>query len=215
MAGRITVRKAKPATPPEPGTHAERRDEAERRLLAAAAEIIAERGVEGMTLADVGIAAGYSRGLPAHYYGNKNGLLEAVAGYIAEGFANRLDQGGRFEPGLPTLLGAVESYLTATPRSRKNTVTLQSLIAESLTEQALRGAVSQVNDRSLQRLAAMIRTGIDRGEVRPDVNPDREAVIILGALRALIAMWLIDPRDVNLEVVRKAFAGSVRRALTL
>ena len=214
MRGQSTAKKAKAVKTAELGSHAERRDEAERRLLVAAAEIIAERGVEGMTLADVGVAAGYSRGLPAHYYGNKNGLLEAVAGYIADGFANRLDQGGRFKPGLPTLLGAVENYLTASPRTRKNTVTLQSLIAESLTEPALRSSVSHVNDRSLDRLAAMIRTGIEQGEIRADVDPERQAIIILGALRALVAMWLIDSRDVNLETIRKAFSACVKRALT-
>ncbi|MHC4046822.1 TetR/AcrR family transcriptional regulator [Bradyrhizobium sp. 23AC] len=210
----MTARKSKGTNASEElGSHAERREEAERRLLTAAAEIIAERGVEGLTLADVGVAAGYSRGLPAHYYGNKNGLLEAVASYIADGFANRLDQGSRFKPGLPTLLGAAENYLTGTPRTRKNTVTLQSLIAESLTEPALRSSVSHVNDRSLERLAAMIRTGIAAGEIRAGVDPEREAIIILGALRALVAMWLIDPRDVNLETVRKVFASCVKRVM--
>src|SRR5258708_3482259 len=67
-------------------THAQRRDEAERRLLAAAVAIVSDRGIEGTTLADVGVAAGYSRGLPAHYFGRKSDLVAAVASYIADGF---------------------------------------------------------------------------------------------------------------------------------
>jgi len=57
-----------------------------------------------MTLADVGIAAGYSRGLPAHYFGNKTGLLEAIATHIVDGFANRLAETPRFKPGIEALL---------------------------------------------------------------------------------------------------------------
>ena len=63
---------AAPATAATPTrrSHAERREEAERRLLEAAMEIVAKRGTVRMTLAEVGEAAGYSRGLPAHRFGN-------------------------------------------------------------------------------------------------------------------------------------------------
>ena len=52
-------------------TQEERREEAERRILEAATRIIGKTGVETFTLADVGEAAGYSRGLPAHYFKTK------------------------------------------------------------------------------------------------------------------------------------------------
>ena len=47
----------------EPITHVERREEAESKILAAAAKIIAVKGLERFTLAEVGETAGYSRGL--------------------------------------------------------------------------------------------------------------------------------------------------------
>ena len=43
-------------------THAERRREAETRILKAAFDIIAKRGLDHLTLADAGQQAGYSRG---------------------------------------------------------------------------------------------------------------------------------------------------------
>ena len=55
---------------PSPRTQSDRRDTAEARILDAALRIVAERGTDGMTLAEVGEAAGYSRGLPAHYFGS-------------------------------------------------------------------------------------------------------------------------------------------------
>ena len=61
-------------------SHAQRREESERRMLDAALAIVARRGTVRMTLAEVGEAAGYSRGLPAHHIGSKAGLVQALAG---------------------------------------------------------------------------------------------------------------------------------------
>lgn len=66
-----------PAVNAKRRTQAERREEAEGKLLRAAIELLATRGYDGFTLAEVGKAAGYSRGLPAHYFGCKEELLAA------------------------------------------------------------------------------------------------------------------------------------------
>ena len=88
----------------------ERREEAEHRLLQAALEIVARRGSVRMTLAEVGEAAGYSRGLPAHRFGNKAGLVHALAGYIGERFGQQREQGPKPEPGLDAILGNIRFY---------------------------------------------------------------------------------------------------------
>jgi AcrR family transcriptional regulator len=53
-------------------------------LVAAAEEILAERGVEGFTLREAARRAGVSHAAPAHHFGDARGLLTAVA---AAGFA--------------------------------------------------------------------------------------------------------------------------------
>jgi len=196
-----------------PVTHAKRRDEAERRMLAAAAEIISDHGVDGMTLTDVGSAAGYSRGLPAHYFGNKTGLLEAIATYIVDGFANHLAETPQFKPGLESLLGSIGAYLSVGPRSRKRATALQAVIAESLSEAALRPTIAALNDRSIRRLADSITVGVRNGEIRKDIDAEKQAIIILGTLRAIVTMWLIDSDAFDLEEIRNAFVASVRRTL--
>ena len=90
----------------------ERREEAEHRLLQAALEIVARRGSVRMTLAEVGEAAGYSRGLPAHRFGSKAGLVHALAGYIGERFGQQREQGPKPEPGLDAILGNIRFYFS-------------------------------------------------------------------------------------------------------
>ena len=69
-------------------TQVERRDEAERRILEAAALIVAVNGLEAITLAEAGARAGYSRGLPSHYFKTKADLLSALGAYIIDSFIN-------------------------------------------------------------------------------------------------------------------------------
>lgn len=97
---------------PERRTQTERREEAERRLLAAALDIVARRGSVRMTLAEVGEAAGYSRGLPAHRFGSKAGLVHALAGYIGERFGQQRERGPKPEPGLAAILGNIHFYFS-------------------------------------------------------------------------------------------------------
>src|SRR5437879_5256464 len=92
-------------------SQAERRDEAEQRLLNAAIRLVAEQGLEPITLADVGEAAGYSRGLPAHYFGNKAGLIVALARHLIDGFSRAVDRSGDPGRGLARLLGTVSFYI--------------------------------------------------------------------------------------------------------
>ena len=67
-----------PDRPPARRTQRERREETERKVLAAATALIAERGSRALTLAEVGEAAGYSRGIVSHHFGSRENLLRAV-----------------------------------------------------------------------------------------------------------------------------------------
>ncbi|MWB98912.1 TetR/AcrR family transcriptional regulator [Agromyces seonyuensis] len=74
-------------------------------LLDAAAETIAAGGVEGLSLRDLARRVGVSHAAPAHWFGDRAGLLTAVA---ADGFARLADDleaaaapgGGLLEAGI-------------------------------------------------------------------------------------------------------------------
>lgn len=210
----VTKTKAALEAPATGRTHAERRDEAERRLLAAAVTIVSDRGIEGTTLAEVGEAAGYSRGLPAHYFGRKSDLIAAVASYIADGFANRLAQTSTREPGLESLLHSVTSYFNGALRTPASTSALLIALAEALTEPQLAEPMAGVTKRSVGRLRAMIQQGIERREIRADVDPAAQAILILGTLRATIAQWATDPERIELTALRDSYLSSLQRSLT-
>src|SRR6187402_1031103 len=67
-----------PDQPPARRTQRERREATERKVLAAATALIAQHGSRALTLAEVGAAAGYSRGIVSHHFGSRENLLRAV-----------------------------------------------------------------------------------------------------------------------------------------
>jgi AcrR family transcriptional regulator len=221
-------------------TQTERREEAERRLLEAALEIVARRGSVRMTLAEVGEAAGYSRGLPAHRFGSKAGLVHALAGYIGERFGQQREQGPKPAAGLDAILGNIRFYfsLAKAPRPSRAkaglpaaglasarpggqpgdaftaTRALLVMMTESCMEAnaELRAEVAAYNRSALAWFEQHIRTGIERGEIAADNDPAITAVILLGAMRGVLLQWLVDD-SIPLATVRDRLLRIAERVL--
>src|SRR5580693_854740 len=86
----------KAGTPANPArrTQQERSSQAEKALMDAATELFARRGVDQTSLADVGEAAGYSRGLVNHHFGTKATLVERLARRAQTDFVTNFDEVG-------------------------------------------------------------------------------------------------------------------------
>jgi AcrR family transcriptional regulator len=194
-------------------THEERREEAERRMLDAAVKIVAARGLEELTLAECGQAAGYSRGLAAHYFGCKEDLIAAIATHIVDEYSIRLQSGGRSKRGLQ---GLIDSALFYIDNGRANLQTLRAFYAvlSSASKQSkLSMAIAGLNRDSVIAFAALIRDGVQRGEIRADVDAEAQAALILAALRGVMSLWLLDQEHVDLDAIKLELTNNLRRSL--
>jgi AcrR family transcriptional regulator len=202
-------------------THAQRREEAEQRLLEAALAIVARRGAVRMTLAEVGEAAGYSRGLPAHRFGSKAGLLHALAGHIGARFGRQREQGPALAPGLESIIGNIRFYFSRSRSAERRgeswtaTRALLVMMTESFMEapsSALRREVADYNRKALAWFERHIAIGIERGEIAPGTDAAVTAVILLGAMRGAMLQWLVDDR-IKLLAVRDRLLQIVEQVL--
>ena len=193
-------------------TQAERREEAERSILDAAVRLVAEKGLDGFTLADAGEAAGYSSGLTAHHYKTKSGLLTAVTAEIHRRFRQALASADMPEAGLPRLLATVDVYLAVKDVSSARALAL--IQKEALTQQSeYRGILRKFNRASVDGIVAQIQAGIERGEIRRDVNALAEASLMLAAMRGSRAQWLQLGDKVDLAKVAKELKDHLKRSL--
>jgi AcrR family transcriptional regulator len=176
----------------QPRKQVERREEAETKILHAAIRLIVIKGYDRFTLTEVGEAAGYSRGLPAHYFGKKEDLLLEVVRYIIEGYWAGVAKSHDVEPGLPHLIMRIRAYAAGagTPGTRA----LGVIIAEAMFWPKLKRAISDLNSRGQTGWEEEILAGIRAGNIRPDANVSAQASVIYSFLRGQMAFAGLDPK---------------------
>lgn len=194
-------------------TQVERREDTERRLLDAAVKMIGERGLERLTLAEVGEAAGYSRAAPAFHFGNKEGLIEATAKDLVGGFRQAMDELDAPKPGFEHLLRNARQYLERAERFPARYRALFAILAEAQYSPLLRDAAAELTAHSVARMEHNLRAGIEAGDIRAEIDPKVQAMIILTGIRGLVSHWLIDPKAVNLRAASEIFVETLRCSL--
>ena len=194
-------------------THAERRHEAETRIVQAAFEIVARRGVDQLTLAEAGEEAGYSRALPAHYFENREALLAAVAEHAVKNYRRRLSERNvPTDGGIDALLASIAFYLDDSRGWPKKLRAFHEIINAGLRWPAIGEVVARLDRESIDRVSAQIRTAQRHGDIRVDIDPVAEAVAVCGAMRGIMSQWLIAPDSIDLDTVRDSYLAGLRRS---
>jgi AcrR family transcriptional regulator len=206
--------KATSSTSQTPRRHADRREAAELALLEAAVTLIATKGVRGTTVADIGEAAGYSRGLPTHYYKSKAGLLKSVVDYIYYRFAEGLTTGRRAKRGLDSVIKLIE--VTFSPASLQMAKTFSLMQKEALMPNSeLRSVFQAYNRETIARIAKEIQISIDKKEIRADANPQLQATLLLAALRGIVVQWSMNPASIDHRKVTEEMIALLKRSLAI
>lgn len=175
-------------------TQADRSALSERRTLEAAVELMGERGYEKTTLAAIGEAAGYSRGLATHHFGSKADLFARVIRWISDKLRRQVESALKERGGVDALFAFVEGHREFADQNPAMTRALyvlwfQSLIADS----PMRDAAIEDLLGHRDRIRRIIEQGIADGTVRADAEPDAEAIQFCGEVFGLGLQWLIDP----------------------
>jgi AcrR family transcriptional regulator len=169
--------------------------------LEAAVELIAEKGWEATTAAEIGRRAGYSRAMVHARYGSKDAILEAL-------FATEYEK--RLSPALDPDTTGLQQALAHFDR-------IEALYAEDrdflramfvLTFEAVK-ASSHARPRmrmwlksGADTVEAGLRNGIVDGSVRPDIDLERAVTDFSGAVFGVAYQWVVQayPYDMAKEM---------------
>ncbi|MCK9247759.1 MAG: TetR/AcrR family transcriptional regulator [Solirubrobacteraceae bacterium] len=187
-----------PAPPPRRRTQAERVEESGRRLLTAAAELIAEKGWEATTAAEIGRRAGYSRAMVHARFGSKDALLDALL---------RSEYEERLSPGeAPASTSGLERVLMILDRMRtlhdEDPAFLASMFAVSFQavnhSPVLRPRITAWIRRIAEAAEAGLRAGIADGSVRGDLDVDQAVADLIATGTGTAYGWLVVPERFDL-----------------
>jgi AcrR family transcriptional regulator len=190
-------------------TQAERRDDTRRRVLEAATSLVAARGSRAVSLAAVGEAAGYSRGIVNHHFGSKALLLEELIRYTQQ-FEVPTDA----PTGLGRLTQFVEAYLGGMhDRSPRSEAFLKLWTESAGAEPALAPLFAERDAWFRDFIAEHVRDGVTDGSIADGVDPHLAAVVIIGSLRGTAMMVFSTARDVSVGELAVEVARSIGRSL--
>jgi AcrR family transcriptional regulator len=195
---------------PERRTQVERRNRSEDALLDAAAELVAERGVDRASLARIGERAGVSRGLPTHHFGTKDELVARLAARAQDRIERAMEAAaeerhGRSSAamsGLDIVLLTADAYLEIfgdpSPYERALLVMWGSTFPSATGE----AGMTDAERRSYDGLSNVIARGQHDGSIRRDLDPVASAVLVLGTIRGVAGLLLTDSTLVDMGRVR-------------
>ena len=198
-----------PEQPPARRTQQERREETERRVLAAATALIAEHGSRALTLAAVGEAAGYSRGIVSHHFGSRGDLLRTVM-RDAQTFALPERQDNAVE----WLAATVRAYLKNVTSRRPAARAFLQMWGEAIAADPVLMPMYADQDARFRRLLAdTVREGIRDGSVRADADPAAMAVFLVGLVRGIALQLISTPPPARVKAIIDEAEQATRRAL--
>lgn len=175
-------------------------------------EIIARDGVRAVTMAAVGEAAGYSRGIVNHQFGTREGLMTAVAKLAQSQFAP-------VAPGLrgrERIVSDVAAYLAALRSGPRDAgVFLRLWIAAIGDEEPGLRELFVERDASFRTyFAGKIAEGIEDGTIRPEVDAEAAGFAIVGQLRGISLQLQLAPDAADVDALAAEIGGWLDRALS-
>lgn len=168
-----------------------------RRLLEAAVELIAEKGWEATTAAEIGRRAGYSRAMVHARYGSKDAILETL---FATEYVDKLSPA--LDPESSGLLQALAHVDRITQLYAEDPELLRAIFvltfeAAKATSQA-RPRIRMWLERAAHMVEAGLRSGIADGSVQPDIDIDRAVDDFGAAVLGTAYQWIMQAYPIDM-----------------
>jgi TetR/AcrR family acrAB operon transcriptional repressor len=194
---------------------AEQSQKTRQRLVASATELFARKGYREASVQQIADAAGISRGSIFWHFGSKEGLLWAVAEELFarwehEVLVPEVGEATGVEAVLRSL-DAHRAFLTGETDAHR---LFYVLMFEALgPREDLAGEYARLHRHFRTLGAEWIVRGVEKGDVRSDIDPKAISVAIVGALGGIAYQYLLDPAGVDLDRIYGALGRTLERGL--
>jgi AcrR family transcriptional regulator len=197
----------------QPLTPERRRQQTREHLLAAAAEVFAERGFHGASLDEVAAVAGFTKGAVYSNFKNKEDLFLALfkANYDREMDAIRAvlnDSEVPPEARISDFVALIRDQTTAVGRNFN--LLYQEFWLYAARNPDVRKELTRIDDEGAQALAEILRAERERVGLEPLASPLHTARIVEVLFRGIAQLRVLEPDVADDEFVEAAIAFVAR-----
>jgi AcrR family transcriptional regulator len=158
--------------------------EQRRRLIAAAIRhIVAERGLEAVSLGEVAAEAGISKGLVQHYFPTREAMLRYTTGTLRDHVENQV--GTEFAGGLTGLRAALVALLPLSDESRTEALVANAFIVHALKDPEIADRFRVGHAQLREAVAAMVTAAQADGDLDAQLDAVQEADLLLAVVAGL------------------------------
>jgi AcrR family transcriptional regulator len=166
-------------------------------IVAAAAEVIYERGLQGARIGDIATKAGTSSPAVLYYFESKDRLFEEVVDQSDREFYARLSEGQtRHERAADKLVHLIEETSRGLDGVNDYTLWLEMWV-RARRDPTVRRNYFRLNRRERILIAEIVRQGQADGEFRREVDPDDFALLLSGLMDGLGIQVTLGQPDVS------------------
>lgn len=195
-------------------TQAERSAISDKAMIDAAMELILEHGTDKTTLAAIGERAGYSRGLATYRFGSKAGLFDAVCKSISRDWLGYLKEGVGDKVGIDAMCTALDAFFQFVSDSPQQARVLQILYCGAASPKSeYRQTSVNIHQRQQDDVAAWVRAGMKKGDIRADADPKSIAAQYIAYISGMTYLWLIDPKSIDFRKANEDMKEHIRLSL--
>lgn len=182
-------------------------------IVAAAIGIIAKQGVPALTTRSLAKALGVTEPALYRHFRDKTDILLAILDRFR---ASQASLHAQVEAGAASPLRKVEALVGGVFRGFAAQPAMVSVIlAEGLFQDdpRLARAILAIMDDRKARLTSLLAAGRESGEIRPGVDPEMAALLVMGGMRLLATRWRLSGLAFDLEAEGRDMLKAVRRML--
>jgi len=180
-----------------PLTQAERTEISDQRMLDATVKLIIERGPAGTSLKDVGVLAGYSRGLASQRFGSKDKLFEFVVRRLGRLWLAQLKTVTEGKTGFEAVERAIDEHYRFCLDAPDFVRTLYTLWFEAVTsESQLSITMKEIHHRRFQDVVNWV---IDAPDIDESVKKQADSIAaqFSATVVGLVYYWLSNPEKIT------------------
>lgn len=193
----------------EPPVLSRRRAETQARLVAAAAQVFAERGFGRATVEDVCERAGYSRGAFYSNFDSLDGLFFALYGARSAELIEAVRRVVDVLPDELSLSAVIDRVIAVLPISRDSHLLNLEFAAHALRHRDVATALADHRRAVRDALTPILRAGLTAADATFDGNFDHLARSLVAVQEGMFLQELLEPDDPTLPGLRRHVLGQV------
>ncbi|MFU8844408.1 MAG: TetR/AcrR family transcriptional regulator [Bacteroidales bacterium] len=172
----------------------------QKEIIETSIELIAEKGIQGLTMKNLSKSIGISEPAIYRHYENKIEILKSILDYFFVHVKNIL------EKELNTADSALQKISNIYSRHFEQFSQKPQLLAVIFSEELFRNEpslsrkVAVIMEQNRQMIQSILEAGQKNGEIDAGLNPAHLSVIILGALRLLAKQWQMNEYTFDLKL---------------